>query len=114
MKKRFLALSVSAVLAVSMLAGCGGGSSAGGSSAAGSGAAGGSNVIKVGVFEPQTGENGGGGLQEVDGIRYANKQKGSVKIGDKEYKIELGFKIRHGLDKDCPTALPAADLEELS
>ena len=35
MKKRFLALSVSAVLAVSMLAGCGGGSSAGGSSAAG-------------------------------------------------------------------------------
>jgi len=90
MKKRFLALSVSAVLAVSMLAGCGGSGSAGGSSAAGSGAAaGGSDVIKVGVFEPQTGENGGGGLQEVDGIRFANKQKGSVKIGDKEYKIEL-------------------------
>ena len=29
----------------------------------------GDNVIKIGVFEPETGENGGGGLQEVYGIR---------------------------------------------
>lgn len=85
MKKRIIALGLSAVLAVSMLAGCGGGSSSGGSSAA----SGGGNVIKIGVFEPQTGENGGGGLQEVDGIRYANKVKNTVKVGDKEYKIEL-------------------------
>ena len=91
MKKRFLALGVSAVLALSMLAGCGGSGGSGSSAAAGgsSAAAGGSDVIKVGVFEPQTGENGGGGLQEVDGIRYANKQKNTVKVGDKEYKIEL-------------------------
>ncbi|MBE6014224.1 MAG: ABC transporter substrate-binding protein [Lachnospiraceae bacterium] len=80
MRKRILALGLSAVLAISMLAGCGG--NGGGSKAD-------SNVIKIGVFEPQTGENGGGGLQEVDGIRYANKQKNTVKIGDKEYKIEL-------------------------
>lgn len=44
---------------------------------------------KIGVFEPQTGENGGGGLQEVYGIRYANQQFPTVKVGDKEYKIEL-------------------------
>ncbi|MCI6843128.1 MAG: ABC transporter substrate-binding protein, partial [Clostridiales bacterium] len=47
------------------------------------------DTIKVGVFEPVTGENGGGGSQEVLGIRYANKQVPSVTIGDKEYKIEL-------------------------
>ena len=29
-------------------------------------------VIKIGVFEPQTGENGGGGFQEVLGIRPAD------------------------------------------
>ena len=27
------------------------------------------DVIKIGVFEPQTGENGGGGVQEGYGIR---------------------------------------------
>jgi len=30
-------------------------------------------VIKIGVFEPLTGMNGGGGLQELGGIEYANK-----------------------------------------
>lgn len=31
------------------------------------------DVIKIGVFEPLTGENGGGGSQELGGIKYANK-----------------------------------------
>jgi len=47
------------------------------------------NVIKIGVFEPVTGENGGGGSQEVLGVRYANKTYPSVEIGGKTYKIEL-------------------------
>lgn len=47
------------------------------------------NVIKVGVFEPLTGENGGGGQQEVDGMTYANSVKPTVTIDGKEYKIEL-------------------------
>ncbi|HBV69110.1 MAG TPA: amino acid ABC transporter substrate-binding protein [Clostridiales bacterium] len=44
-----------------------------------------SDVIKIGVFEPLTGENGGGGQQETDGIRYANKMYPEV-LGK---KIEL-------------------------
>lgn len=36
-----------------------------------------------------TGENGGGGFQEVLGIRYANKVHPTVKVGEDEYKIEL-------------------------
>lgn len=47
------------------------------------------DTIKIGVFEPTTGENGGGGAQEVLGIRYANKLVPTVTVGDKEYKIEL-------------------------
>lgn len=31
------------------------------------------DVIKIGVFEPLTGENGGGGSQELEGVKYANK-----------------------------------------
>lgn len=46
-------------------------------------------VIKIGVFEPQTGENGGGGFQEVLGIRYANTVYPTVDINGETYKVEL-------------------------
>lgn len=49
----------------------------------------GEKVIKIGVFEPMTGENGGGGLQEVLGMRYANKMYPTVDIDGTTYKIEL-------------------------
>ncbi len=49
----------------------------------------GEKVIKIGVFEPQTGENGGGGFQEVLGIRYANTVYPTVDINGETYKIEL-------------------------
>lgn len=94
--KRVLAIVLSAVMALTLLAGCGDNSTpapapAGDNAAPAADAApaAGGDVIKIGVFEPQTGENGGGGLQEVYGIRYANQQFPTVKVGDKEYKIEL-------------------------
>lgn len=46
-------------------------------------------VIKIGVFEPVTGENGGGGFQEVLGIRYANTVYPTVDINGETYTIEL-------------------------
>lgn len=46
-------------------------------------------TIKIGVFEPQTGENGGGGIQELQGIRYANEMRPTVTIDGTEYTIEL-------------------------
>ena len=33
----------------------------------------GDKVIKIGVFEPQSGDNGAGGKQEILGMQYANK-----------------------------------------
>lgn len=47
------------------------------------------NIIKIGAFEPLTGENGGGGQQELDGMKYANSIKPTVMIGDVEYKVVL-------------------------
>ena len=81
--KKFLSLALAALMTAGCLVGCGSAKKTpDGITVEG-------DTIKVGVFEPVTGENGGGGSQEVLGIRYANKLVPSVTIGDKEYKIEL-------------------------
>ena len=46
-------------------------------------------VIKIGVFEPSSGDNGAGGKQEVLGIEYANVVKPTVQVAGQEYKVEL-------------------------
>lgn len=79
--KKVFAITLAACLSASMVAGCSTGSS--------SSASGGEKVVKIGVFEPTTGENGGGGLQEVLGMRYARQTHPTVKIGGEEYKVEL-------------------------
>ena len=73
--RKIMAITMAACLAVGALAG-------GGKKAE-------DKVIKIGVFEPTTGENGGGGFQEVLGIRYANKIHPTVKINGEDYKVEL-------------------------
>lgn len=47
------------------------------------------DTIKIGIFEPASGDNGAGGKQEVLGIRYAHSLKNTVTVAGKEYKIEL-------------------------
>ena len=47
------------------------------------------DVVKIGVFEPQSGDNGAGGKQEVLGIEYVNSIRPTVNIGGKEFKVEL-------------------------
>ena len=86
--KKILSIALAACLSVGLLAGC---SSSSAENTSGDDAAqtSGENVIKVGVFEPQTGENGGGGLQEVYGIRYANQVYPTVEVGGTEYTIQL-------------------------
>ena len=48
-----------------------------------------STVVKIGVFEPASGDNGAGGKQETLGIQYANSLTPTVMIGDTEYSVEL-------------------------
>ena len=85
--KKALSIALAACLTLGALAGCG--SSSSNSRSGGDNQASGDNVIKIGVFEPQTGENGGGGLQEVYGIRYANQMYPTVEVGGTEYTIQL-------------------------
>ena len=64
------------VLVALALAGCKGGSKQ-------------PTTVKLGVFEPMTGANAAGGAMEVEGIKLANELYPNVKVGDKEYKIDL-------------------------
>ena len=48
-----------------------------------------STVVKIGVFEPASGDNGAGGKQETLGIQYANYLTPTVMVGDTEYTVEL-------------------------
>ena len=84
--KKFIALALASVMTLS-LAACGGGSEETASTASGTPISG--ETIKIGVFEPTTGENGGGGMQEVLGIRYANTVAPTVDINGTTYNIEL-------------------------
>ena len=86
--KKFLAMALAAVMVIGV-AGCGSSSETPAEGDGAEASASGENVIKFGVFEPQTGENGGGGLQEVYGMRYANQIYPTVEIGGTKYKIEL-------------------------
>ena len=49
------------------------------------------NVIKIGVFEPSTGDNAAGGKQEILGVEYAQSLVPTVTLGGTEYNIELVF-----------------------
>ncbi|MDR0917310.1 MAG: ABC transporter substrate-binding protein [Oscillospiraceae bacterium] len=46
-------------------------------------------TIKIGVYEPASGDNGAGGKQETLGIQYANSLTPTVEIGGETYKVEL-------------------------
>ena len=64
----------------------------------------GENVIKIGVFEPSTGDNGAGGKQEILGIQYANSLKPTVNIGGEEYKVELVIEDNQSVNDKAVTA----------
>ena len=85
--KRFLAMALTLAMALS-LAACGGdsGASSNGDSS-GDSANSGENVVRIGVFEPATGDNGPGGKQEMLGMQYANLETPTVDIGGTTYNV---------------------------
>ena len=103
--RKLAALGMSLCLGAT-LAACGGssgGSSSGGSSGGGA-AASGEKVVKIGVFEPQSGDNGAGGKQEILGMEYANVQTPTVEIGGETYKVQLEYADNASSNDKAPTA----------
>ena len=71
------------------------------------------NVVKIGVFEPASGDSGAGGKQEILGMQYANYVQPTVDIGGTTYNVELVYADNQSsTDKavSAAAALPCAGL----
>lgn len=97
--KRVIALVLALVLVFS-LAAC--------SANTGSTSANGEKVIRIGVFEPASGDSGAGGKKETLGMQYANSQVPTVEIGGETYKVELVYADNGSDQAKAPAA--AAEL----
>ena len=92
--KKFAAIAAAACMCASLLGG--------------TALAEGENVVKIGVFEPASGDNGAGGKQETLGIQYANSVAPTVEIGGTEYTVQLEIVDNESSAEKAPSA--AADL----
>ncbi len=91
--KKILALVLALAMALGLVA-CGSKESGGSDE----------KVVKIGVFEPQSGDNGAGGKQEILGMQYANSLIPTVEIGGETYKVELVYADNASSNDKAPTA----------
>jgi len=102
-KKRFLAGALTGILLLGAASGCTGtGTQDGGN--AGDNSGDGDKVVRIGVFEPATGDSGAGGKQEMLGMQYANKETPTVEIGGETYKVELVYADNGSTVDKAPSA----------
>lgn len=62
------------------------------------------NTVKIGVFEPQSGDNGAGGKQEILGMQYANAMCPTVEIDGEVYNVELVYADNASSNDKAPSA----------
>ncbi|NLV85883.1 MAG: ABC transporter substrate-binding protein [Clostridiales bacterium] len=61
-------------------------------------------VVKIGVFEPASGDNGAGGKQETLGVQYAHSLAPTVEIAGETYDVELVIVDNESSNDKGPTA----------
>ena len=98
--KKFLALALSLAMTFS-LAACGSKEQPSGASSSQSS---GDKVIKIGVFEPATGDSASGGKKEMLGMQYANAQTPTVEVGGQTYQVELVYGDNGSDQSKAPSA----------
>ena len=64
----------------------------------------GDKVVRIGVYEPQTGDNGAGGKQEILGMQYANYVQPTVEIGGETYEVKLEIVDNRTTAENGPSA----------
>ena len=92
--KKVLAILMAVALIVGCFAACGGNN--GGND--------GEKVIRIGVFEPASGDSGAGGKKETLGMQYANSQTPTVDINGETYKVELVYADNGSDQSKAPAA----------
>ena len=115
--KKLIALLLSILMVLGVFAGCASQSAPAAStdkqeeaaapaeeSATEEAASSGDKVVKIGVFEPQTGDNGAGGKQEVLGMQYANYVQPTVEIGGETYDVKLEIVDNRTTAENGPSA----------
>jgi len=107
--KKLFALMLALVMCLSLVA-CGGSDSSSSSDDAAEDTATeeGAKVVKIGVYEPQTGDNGAGGKQEILGMQYANVVQPTVEINGETYEVQLEIVDNRTTPENGPSA--AAEL----
>ena len=91
--KKFLAMILALCMVFSLCA-------CGGSDAADSG----EKVVKIGVFEPSSGDSASGGKKEILGMQYANALTPEITIGGETYKVELVYGDNGSSTDKAPSA----------
>lgn len=92
--KKILAILLVLALSVCCLSACGGNGKTSSDE----------NVIRIGVFEPASGDSGAGGKKESLGMKYANSKTPTIEINGKTYKIELVFADNGSDQSKAPAA----------
>lgn len=64
----------------------------------------GAKVIKIGVFEPSTGDSASGGKKEILGMQYANAETPTITIGGEEYTVKLVLSDNGSSTDKAPSA----------
>lgn len=102
--KKFLAMVLALIMALSLVA-CG---QQGGDAQQGDDSASGDKVIKIGVFEPLSGDSASGGKKELLGMQYANSETPTIDLNGETYTIELVTSDNGSSSDKAPSA--ASDL----
>ena len=87
--KKIIAIALALVMVFALCA-CGSTSSSAPADSSAS-ASSGEKVVKIGVFEPTSGQNAAGGKKEILGIEYAHALQPTVDINGETYNIELVY-----------------------
>ncbi len=87
--RKYLAIILACMMLICVFAGCGQKAATESPAASTDASATGDKVVKIGVFEPASGDNGAGGKQEALGVQYANTVQPTVDIAGETYTVEL-------------------------